>query len=271
MTFSASQWRPTTYDNDTFQLDGYNWYVSAEKSHSFAYDPSSGVYRFEVRDGDVFSSARHTDPSTSERSEISMSQRQALSGAGSHFAATWDFMIEPGPQNSAQWLSLGQVHNGLRSPSVEFGMRGDDTLDVVIRGDFGEREIEFGKVQRGHWYDIKMDVDVDPRGNGHVYVWLDGKQVVNYTGAVGFSDQKTSHWNMGIYRKSPVNNETLVYNVKDFDMTWGQAGHSTSAPSQDHAPTPAPSPADGTTFIGDRSKNIVRGAPRVRRSRRRRS
>ncbi|HZH50546.1 MAG TPA: calcium-binding protein, partial [Microvirga sp.] len=50
-------------------------------------------------------------------------------------------------------------------------------------------------------------------------------------------------WNMGIYRKSPVNNETLVYNVKDFDMTWGQAGHSTSAPSQDHAPTPAPSPA----------------------------
>ncbi|HZH51144.1 MAG TPA: hypothetical protein VEZ16_04600, partial [Microvirga sp.] len=50
VAFSASQWRPTTYDNDTFQLDGYNWYVSAEKSHSFAYDPSSGVYRFEVRD-----------------------------------------------------------------------------------------------------------------------------------------------------------------------------------------------------------------------------
>ncbi|HZH50434.1 MAG TPA: hypothetical protein VEZ16_00990, partial [Microvirga sp.] len=87
---------------------------------------------------------------------------------------------------------------------------------------------------------------------------------VNYTGVVGYSDQKTSHWNMGIYRKSPVNNETLVYNVKDFDMTWGQAGHSTSAPSHTSAPQPeptqpTPSPTDGTTFIGDRSNNTLIG------------
>lgn len=252
MTFLASQWQPTTYDNDTLQLDGYSFYVSAEKSHSFKYNASTDIYRFEVRDGDVFSSSRWTDPSSSERSEISMSQRQPLSGAGSHFNANWDFMIEPGQQNSARWLSLGQIHNGVGSPSVEFGMRGDDKLDIVIRGDFGEKEFEFGNVQRGHWYDIKMDVDVDPKGNGHVYLWLDGQQALSYTGTVGYSAQTTSHWNMGIYRNSPTNNETMVYNVKNFDMTWGDAGHSISAPTSPAAdpmpaPTPTPAPTPSTT------------------------
>ncbi|RDI51218.1 hypothetical protein DES45_1191, partial [Microvirga subterranea] len=27
MTFSASQWQPTTYDNDTFKLDNYDFMV----------------------------------------------------------------------------------------------------------------------------------------------------------------------------------------------------------------------------------------------------
>src|SRR3712207_7962514 len=33
-TFSASQWRPTTYDSGTFKLDGYDFMVSSEDRKS---------------------------------------------------------------------------------------------------------------------------------------------------------------------------------------------------------------------------------------------
>ncbi len=81
MTFTASQWRPTAYDNDTFKLDGYDFMVSSEYTHSFAYNGSTDTYRFEVRDGDQFSSTRFTDVAGSERSEISQSLRQSINGA----------------------------------------------------------------------------------------------------------------------------------------------------------------------------------------------
>ncbi|MCB5177347.1 hypothetical protein, partial [Microvirga lenta] len=78
MTFSASQWRPTSYDNDTFVMDNYAFMVSAERDYSFRYNPTSDIYRFEVRKGDQFSSSRFTDVAGSERSEISQSLRQSI-------------------------------------------------------------------------------------------------------------------------------------------------------------------------------------------------
>ncbi|RDI52239.1 hypothetical protein, partial [Microvirga subterranea] len=77
MTFTASQWKPTTYDNDTFKLDNYDFMVSSEYAYSFNYNPTTDIYRFEVRDGDQFTSTRFSDVAGSERSEISQSLRQS--------------------------------------------------------------------------------------------------------------------------------------------------------------------------------------------------
>jgi Polysaccharide lyase len=257
MTFSASQWKPTTYDSDTFKLDSYDFMVSSEYTHSFAYNPTADVYRFEVRDGDHFSSSRFTDVAGSERSEISQSLRQSISGAANYASSKWSFMIEPGQANTAKWMSLGQFHSGMnKSGPFDFGLRGDDKLSFVIRSGAGEKEIELpANVQRGKWYDIKVDLHFGPGGGGYVKVWLDGQQVVNHSGAVGYTDQSTTHWNMGVYRSSPAGNETIAYNVKGFDLAYGSSaaaashgaptgsGASTPIPAPTPAPTPEPTPA----------------------------
>ncbi len=90
MTFTASQWRPTAYDNDTFKLDGYDFMVSSESAYSFAYNSAADTYRFEVRDGDHFSSSRFTDVAGSERSEISQSLRQSINGTANYASVAWD-------------------------------------------------------------------------------------------------------------------------------------------------------------------------------------
>ena len=143
MTFTASQWQPTTYDNDTFKLDNYDFMVSSEYAYSFKYNSSTDTYRFEVRDGDQFTSTRFSDVAGSERSEISQSLRQSISGAANYTSAKWSFMIEPGAANTAKWMSLGQFHSGMnKSGPFDFGLRGDDKLSFVIRSSAGEKEIE---------------------------------------------------------------------------------------------------------------------------------
>ena len=247
MTFSASQWQPTTYDNDTFKLDNYDFMVSSEKAYSFKYNSSTDTYRFEVRDGDQFTSTRFSDVAGSERSEISQSLRQSISGAANYTSAKWSFMIEPGAANTAKWMSLGQFHSGMnKSGPFDFGLRGDDKLSFVIRSSAGEKEIELpSNVQRGHWYDIKVDLHFGPSGGGYVKVWLDGQQVVNYAGAVGYTDQSTTHWNMGIYRSSPAGGETIAYNVKGLDLSYGSSdtvanhGAPTDTATSESALTPA--------------------------------
>ena len=204
ISFSASQWRPTTYDNDTFSLDGLNWYVSAEYAHSFQYTPVSDTYRFEVRAGDVISSTRYTDPSTSERSEISMANRYSLASIDNHFAIEYQFMVEPGPHNTAQWLVMGQLHSGLnRTPPFEISFRGDYKMQIVAKyGTGGWTETVLYKdsqdIVRGKWYTKKIDVGLGPSGDGHVHVWRDGQEIVDYTGRVGYGDQTSTLWNMGV-------------------------------------------------------------------------
>jgi Ca2+-binding RTX toxin-like protein len=223
--------------------------VSSEKAYSFKYNTSTDTYRFEVRDGDQFTSTRFSDVAGSERSEISQSLRQSISGAANYTSAKWSFMIESGAANTAKWMSLGQFHSGMnKSGPFDFGLRGDDKLSFVIRSGSGEKEIELpANVQRGHWYDIKVDLHFGPSGGGYVKVWLDGQQVVNYSGAVGYTDQSTTHWNMGIYRSSPAGGETIAYNVKGLDLSYGSsataANHGAPVDSGTSAPIPAPTPA----------------------------
>jgi hypothetical protein len=265
MTFSASQWKPTTYDNDTFKLDNYDFMVSSEYTHSFAYNPAADTYRFEVRDGDHFSSSRFTDVAGSERSEISQSLRQSISGAANYASSKWSFMIEPGQANTAKWMSLGQFHSGMnKSGPFDFGLRGDDKLSFVIRSSAGEKEIELpANVQRGHWYDIKVDLHFGPSGGGYVKVWLDGQQVVNYSGAVGYTDQSTTHWNMGIYRSSPAGNETIAYNVKGLDLSYGSsaaaANHGTPTGSGASTPIPAPTPTPPASWVEPTTTDTING------------
>jgi hypothetical protein len=42
-------------------------------------------------------------------------------------------------------------------------------------------------IQRGHAYDMNVQVNFDPNGNGYLNVWRDGAQIVKYEGAIGMA------------------------------------------------------------------------------------
>ncbi|RDI53654.1 calcium-binding protein, partial [Microvirga subterranea] len=96
-------------------------------------------------------------------------------------------------------------------------------------------------------------------------VWLDGQQVVNYSGAVGYTDQSTTHWNMGIYRSSPAGGETIAYNVKGLDLSYGSSataanhGTPTFSGTTQAGPTATSTP-NGTTAGTDPGKVLKGGS-----------
>ena len=270
MTYSATSWKPDIYESDSFSMDGYNWRVAGDEAHSFKSDGSN--YRFEVRQGDRFSASYWTDAVGVERSEMGETSNHALSGNGSHFHATYQMMIEPGAKNTAQWLVTGQLFTG-GTPPFEIKFMGNDKMAVVIKngtsGSPTERTVylDSSDIQRGKWYDMEIDVQLDANGsNGHAYVWRDGTKIANYPGTIGYTNATESHWEMGVYRKSPSGGESFAVNYKDVDLTYGTAGHSDTAHSSP-SPTPTPTPSteiEGTggsgrdAFVFDTKGNVDR-------------
>jgi hypothetical protein len=61
---------------------------------------------------------------------------------------------------------------------------------------------------RGRWLDFRVQARFTPNANGRVKVWLDGKQLVDYTGvtadgenaATGYANPSLFYFKMGLYR-----------------------------------------------------------------------
>ena len=61
---------------------------------------------------------------------------------------------------------------------------------------------------RGHWLDLRFQARFTPQANGFVRAWLDGKQVVDFTGvtanaentATGYPTPSYYYFKMGLYR-----------------------------------------------------------------------
>jgi len=269
MVYLPQNWQGTeTYHNDFFVWDGFNWYVSAEygtsarpSEPSFAYDTNTNWFTFRVKDGDTFTSSRHSDSPPSERAEISMSQRHNVDpgGAGVYASFEGTFKIPSGVSaNNATWMSILQFHSGInRSGPFEMGPRGDDRLAMVVRSSLGETVYRplVGNIVRDHEYhvkvDLKFDNDTSGGNTGYVHVWVDGTQVLDLNNIrLGYTDQDTTHINMGCYRNSPPNNATWITMWKgDFDCHFA----STLANSKHGAPSnpnpPAWEPPSGANLI----------------------
>jgi Ca2+-binding RTX toxin-like protein len=230
MTYLPTQWRPTTHDADTFGLDGFRWLVASEHSHSFR-STDGNTFRMEVRKGDQFSRSNYTDPQGLERSEMGETTQHAVSGEGQHFATTYKFMIEPGAKNTASWMVIGQLHdNNPRTPPFEITMVGERMQIVAKHGSSNPVKqvlwTDSQDIVRGKWYDMKIDLQLGPNGDGHAQVWRDGQEIVDYAGKIGYTDSSAVRWKMGIYRNSPPGGETIAAQYKDVDLSYGSAAHS---------------------------------------------
>jgi len=224
--------------------------------------PETDVLRFELRSGDVW----YQDPENKERTEIAGETYLATGKPGK---ISYDFMIEPGAANTSEWLMIGQLHaiDNFSSPGLAIELIGE-RLAVHLRyklpgQDFvdwfayvGEEDITRGEY---HHIEISGDRHIDERGL--VRVWLDGEQIVDYSGPIGYG--YGSYWKQGIYREAA--DETIAVDYKNLSIEgeigeriFGTTGRDLITP-WNHIPGQPKLDDDGDIVYGQAGNDTIRG------------
>ncbi|MFN4172339.1 MAG: heparin lyase I family protein, partial [Pseudorhodobacter sp.] len=170
---------------------------------------------------------------------------------GRAFVFDFDFMVEAGATNTADWLLLAQFHqtedtnpdgtliDAAASPPLALQLRGE-RLEIVGRTDPNaattvsppniQMYLDTNPITRGTFYNIRFEMVFDhaPGGAGLLRVFLDGVQIVDYTGPLGYNDAVGPYAQFGVYRAQAP--ETLAAQFRNLSLT---------------SPDPAP-PINGT-------------------------
>lgn len=133
------------------------------------------------------------------------------------------------PDNSfvlIQWHDQKVPWNNPKGHSPPLAARyREGRLDITLRHAFeGQKDGDNGRelilyshegLKQGEWHDfvyqIKWSASPDPASTGFVRVWMNGRQVVNYTGPVGYFDDLGPYVKFGVYARHDVRQEHIVY------------------------------------------------------------
>jgi hypothetical protein len=178
-----------------------------------------GAVKLTVHPRDMFEAGQNGDLD-SERDELLEARRfVSHENTGYEFSFSMffpkDFPIVPTRLVIAQWK---QYCPGLLEKAV--APCSDDSPVLALRYISGELRItqdinkklvmlyrEKGEF-RGRWLDFRIQALFTPSANGRVKVWLDGKRLVDYTGATadaenaatGYTNPSVFYFKMGLYR-----------------------------------------------------------------------
>ncbi|KQZ18043.1 heparin lyase I family protein [Caulobacter sp. Root1472] len=200
-------------------------YYVQNVGNGWNYQVADGVSRFEVRAGDNLAG----DGPTKERSEIASAAKLQT---GQTYEISFSVMIEPGAKNTADWMTLVQLQSTFdkgeagHSPAFALEMVGDK-MRVVTRDSAAaistDADIRYVRhytdtadVVRGQWYDFKLQIKFDPFGQGHLMVWRNGVELVDFHGALGFNDLVGAYFKEGVYRESSP--ETFAADFKGLSI-----------------------------------------------------
>ncbi|PZR32154.1 heparin lyase I family protein, partial [Caulobacter segnis] len=209
-----SYYEPKTYE---LQNAGQSWSVASNGDNM----------RFEVRSGDKWAN----DSTGKERSEIASYNKLSND---QYYTVSYKFMIEPGDANTADWLLMGQIHQtedavdkGV-SPPFAIQLVGE-RMQIVVRSDPNAVTVanpattviyeDEADIQRGAWYDMDIQVEFDPKGEGHVNVWRNNILIAQYSGPLGYVDAIGPYWKNGIYRSAAP--EQIAINYTDVEVATG--------------------------------------------------
>ena len=147
--------------------------------------------RFALRPGDRMGET--------ERSEI-----YCTDNFRTRFAAKFEFNVEEGARNTADWLLLGQLWqrnmSSMGSPPVAFELAGEEFRIVGRSGpeDY-MRLFADPRFERDRWYLMQVSAHFDKQ-NGALDVRRDGVHIVSYRGPLGYPDAIEGRWKIGLYR-----------------------------------------------------------------------
>jgi hypothetical protein len=215
--------------NTTFYVNGDIYRnETAGRSYSVT-SPDANTLRLELRPGD----RAWFDGSTVERSQV---ERIPRISPGTPVTISYQFMLEPGAPNTALWFLSSEMHNddaasGVpTSPPFAIELSGDH-LRVVGRycptglnpsNAAGKLTMltlwtDPNPIERGQYYNIKVQAIFSNDSNGHLDVWINGKQVVKYDGPLGYGHPV--YWLEGPYRAT--SSEIVAANYRNFSLTTG--------------------------------------------------
>ena len=138
--------------------------------------------------------------------------------------------LEPGAPLTSNWFFNGQVHQtvnpaGGGSPPFFFNTKIGEYGEFagVTDGNQGYTTFYEYKRPRGIWEQIVMQLNFDPTGVvGKYNVWLNGTQVVAYSGVTGqvpVSGTQNYYWKFGVYRGSAPEYEAVRYANETFSTS----------------------------------------------------
>ncbi|WP_417525600.1 heparin lyase I family protein [Marinovum sp.] len=197
-------------------------------------EPSTGVMRFEVRQDDYYDdpalpAAQDDQAQGKNRSEVGSLKHMQF---GREFTVDFDFLLEAGPSNSAEFLLLAQFHqtededadgntiDAAASPPLALQLRGD-RLEIAGRTDpnavttgtpdkittpgydtptTNTMYLDTDPIPRDTWINIRFEVVFDHTGGGALKVYRDGALIVDYSGPLGYNDVIGPYLQMGVYR-----------------------------------------------------------------------
>lgn len=236
----------------SFLSNGTFHYRNADEAWSEG-SPAEGTYRFEVRDGDYYTNpdvplAESDAAQGKNRSEITALQKLQ---EGRAFAFDFDFMVEPGAPNTADWLVLAQFHqtadtdadgnilDAAVGPPLALVMRGE-RLEIIGRTDPNpittvtppnmSMFLGTDPITRGQFYNIRFEMVFDDAvgGEGMLRVFLDGVMIVDYTGPLGYNDAIGPYAQFGVYRSEA--DETFAAQFRDISLTSSEPAPRSTAP-----------------------------------------
>lgn len=154
-----------------------------------------------------------------ERSELNERHRHPLGQDVWYSFSVYvplDFPIQDTRLVMGQWkqttIALWKKH----SPAVAQRFR-NGRFQITINNDDGRQYLyEIGSADEpallGEWTSFVYHIRFDKGGDGRLEVWMNGEQVVDYTGQIGYRDDlNTSYFRLGLYRDTMDTPMTVYY------------------------------------------------------------
>ena len=201
-------------DDTTITVAGQDfWLQTPEKAHSFT--PGDDLRRYEVRKGDRWKNDAGSNFMRCELCGQTTYQNKLVT-------VTYEVKVDPGSPVVPDWLLLGQFHQtdvpgkraappfGLYIESVKGAWQWIVLAHTSPEKTFKEmppsQRLGTAPFKRGAWQTVKVEFkDSAGQPGGIIRVWIDGAQVVDFSGHVGFNDPKGSYWKEGIYTAEETN------------------------------------------------------------------
>lgn len=217
---SAAEWmKPLKWQWGT-QSPGKPYSIRSASAVARLGEPS---LRFELREGEQYADLFGKTSFRSEVNARDFPPTGCVRWYSFSLLLPADFPIEDTRLVLAQWHGADKKYLGepARSPSMAFRYSGGrffitmrHSADRIVRHNAAPSRtlFETAEFARGAWHDFLVQARWSYQDDGIVNVWLNGRQIVQYAGPVGYNDDWGPYFKFGLYRDDSARTFVAYFN-----------------------------------------------------------